>query len=156
MKVLEEVFYEDMEYDTYPVIFLKTIYYFDGNVYRYVIDQATQSMAAESRRKRISHSERGTLAMIEHYNKWNSEISGVKEEYVKKMIFQRVRGIYSTYLSFSTNKKLHCEQLVSFDKSLKIASQVLYDYAETNSKLILAMRKTNYLLYGLLTRINKQ
>ena len=149
IKVLEGVFYEDMEFVTYPIVYCESIYISDAIVYQYLIDQANQSVSLSNHRNRIGDSITGVYSMIAHYNNWQNSITHVKRNYVIKRINERIKGIYRLILSFPDNIEKHKLYLIDFDSQIKSRSSIIYSVSG-HDPIISILRKTKFHAYIIL------
>ena len=155
IKVLERVFYEDMEFVTYPLVFADSVYISDTVVYQYLIDQANQSISLSNHRNRVGDSIKGVHAMIAHYNEWEKSISPEKNRYVINRINERVKGIYRLIISFPKDISKHKKDLLAFDLQLRNDSKIIYQ--ESSRDLIIrALRISSFLAYRPLNLILKR
>ena len=146
IKVLERVFYEDMEFVTYPMVFAESVYISDTVVYQYLIDQANQSISLSNHRNRVGDSIKGVHAMIAHYNEWEKGLSPEKSRYLINRINERVKGIYRLLISFPKDVNKHKEDLLAFDLQLRNDSGIIY-HESSRDLIIKALRLSNFLAY---------
>ena len=113
-KLSEKTFYVDMEYNTYYLPFIKTISYYDLDIYRYFIGRSQQSTSLKSFVKNIEHHERVIKNMLEYTN--NSTMSDVKKKYVyEKLALPMIKVHYNLLTDITKNKR----DFIRFDKIIQ-------------------------------------
>lgn len=142
----EKCFYEDLEYDVYPVLYVSTVLFLDIPVYVYRIGLPTQSINIENviRNKKMADTINENLMIF--YNNLPKDISENRKQYFARIISGMLNRNSSIFLKMPYGKKSK-NGLAYYFKHMKEVSKELYDY-ET-SKAVSLMRKDNWLLYSL-------
>lgn len=130
IRVSEKVFYEDNEYDMYPMLFVKTIFLSCCNVYRYVVDQANQSVSMNNLLKRIDQQKLIFNNLVTFYvdAERRDTLNEQYKQYCSKIICNVAVTIYSVIFSkqdYSIQDKAY---LISLDKELRKKVPLAYCY----------------------------
>ncbi|MFV0239333.1 MAG: glycosyltransferase family 2 protein [Lacrimispora sphenoides] len=144
-KIDEHCYYVDMEYITFPIPFIKTVGAVPDFVYMYRIGQPTQSVSMENMRKRCMQHERVLEHLLQYFDKFNeNEYKFCMAEIAARVVTSQ----YKIYLSFGKDHK---------DKLIKMENTIRYKYPEIfhsiRNPAIRILRRSNYLLYGLISRM---
>ena len=103
-KLSEKTFYVDMEYNTFYLPSIKTIVYYDLDIYRYFIGRSQQSTSLKSFVKNIDQHEKVINNMLDFTNK--SNMSDLKKKYVyEKLVLPMVIVHYNLLIDVTRNKK---------------------------------------------------
>lgn len=152
VKVSEKIFYEDNEYCLFPMAFVNKVYLSDCNVYRYVIDQANQSVSSENRKKRIDHQIMVMENILIHYKKlFLNNSSEVTKDYAYRVIGRHVYSIFETYMLFNDNALKRRIELKNIDQKIKRECRDVYLEANIYP-VVKMMRLSNYFLYRIIRR----
>ena len=119
----EGISYTDMEWVYFPMTNVKSVYYYDTIIYRYLIGRDGQTADYENRIKRISHIEKGLFNQLEFLK--NIETSNMAYPYLNFRLQERIKAIYMMSLTNKTNYDLK-----AFDSKLAVYPSY-YDYADT-------------------------
>jgi glycosyltransferase involved in cell wall biosynthesis len=152
VKVTEGVFYEDNEYCLYPIAFVKNIFVSGFDVYRYVINQANQSISIKNRQKKINHNYMVINNMLKHYAVMLE--NGLNDKYINyaiRAISRQVYGVFEVYFTYTDDVRDRKRQLRQFDNEIKVKYYEVYNDANYY-KAIRILRKTNYTLFAILGR----
>lgn len=150
IKFTEKVFYEDLEYVTYPIMYMSSVYVSEFNVYQYLIDQKSQSVSNESHKKNIAHSIIGIRNMSKKYEMVKKELSEQKKLYFKEMIANRIVGVYKIYLTFNEECKARWLELKRFDEELLSISKEIYEYSYSK-RVVKVLRQKSYFWFRLVS-----
>lgn len=157
IEVTEKCFYEDWQYDLYPVPYLNTVTVLDYPVYWYLIGQKTQSVDAANALKNVEMSYKVFCDMVVFYEKHKSEYDENLDTYMRKSIGVFLRSIYNIYLRNYRQKNSY-SMFKSMDQKIKSASLDFYSYVGTDYLYIKLMRKggkITFLLLGTMMGIYK-
>lgn len=111
----EGVSYSDEDWTFSPVNTAERVCLIQEPVYRYLIGREGQTVAAETRRKRVSHVVKVAENMIEAYNHLVPRNDSVKR-YLDYRLYALIEFIYKTYLLSNGNVDL--SPLSTFDQFL--------------------------------------
>lgn len=140
----EKCFYEDAEYDIYPVIHLHSIIYYDYPVYIYRIGSLMQSVNPINavKNKKMLNIIVGNL--VNFFNNLPNGLSKKKKDYIKIQISNVIKNMYGIYLKMPIGEEAFGE-MNNFDQWLKSQSDILY--ASTNTLSVRMLRLKLYPLY---------
>lgn len=124
----EEVSYSDEDWTFSPVNTAERVCLIQEPVYRYLIGREGQTIAVETRRKRVSHVVKVTENMVEAYNHLVPRSDTVKR-YLDYRLYALIEFIYKTYLLSGGSADLSV--LSAFDKFLCQNRKDAYQYAGT-------------------------
>lgn len=129
IRVREKCFYEDTEYDIYPIRYVKTVCIYKDPVCVYCTGIQTQSVnPAQTLKNRRMH--RLIVKDCMEYYKQNAEqLSFEKRRYVSRVILKRIRSHYMIYLkSRITARQL--QEMRHWDQELKRESVYFYHLSQ--------------------------
>ena len=138
----EHCFYVDAEYITFPMPFVRTVFFYRGFLYQYRLGRSGQSMDIRSmQRNRMQHM-RVLNSLLDFYSGLG-ELPPSQMRYIERCIAQVVENQFQIYISMGLQAGIRAE-LADFDRRLK------KDYpaigAATEKKSITLLRATNYLI----------
>lgn len=140
----ENCFYVDLEYNVFPIPYLKTISYFEKVVYRYRLGREGQSVSMESFIKNIHMLKKVIIALIVFYNKNLKTLNEVVKIQIKKLIIFQIWMYTKVYLSMPYSKE-NKKQYVEFEYELKNLNK---DFSEiSHGKRQWLLRKSKYTLF---------
>lgn len=122
----EGVSYTDMEWVFHPMSKVNTVYYYNKQIYRYLVGREGQTVDDNVRLKRLSHVEQGLWTQLKVFD--NIDKTVYSYEYLQHMIDKRTKHIYLSGM----NKKANFN-LVAFDNKLRKEFPNTYNKAETYS-----------------------
>lgn len=136
----EHCYYVDCEYITYPIPYVKSVYYYHKFIYMYRLGRNGQSMDIKSMQKnRLQH--RRVLDSLLVFYKNLENIPQGSRRYIENCIGQVVENQFQIYISMGTDKTIQ-QELREWDTSLK--KQYPQVYRAVYKKSITLLRKTNY------------
>lgn len=144
-KIDENCYYVDMEYITFPIPFIKGIVAIPDYVYMYRIGQSNQSVSMENMKKRCIQHERVLEHLLQYANKFN------ENEYKFCMAGIAARVVTSQYKIYLSFGKSHKRKLIEMDYNIRYRYPEVYGLIKNPAILIL--RKSNYFLYGLISKV---
>lgn len=118
----EKIFYEDHEYTTIPCSYATSIYPIDILLYQYMVGNAEQSVSAANRLKRMSHVEKVTEDLIQHYNS-HIDFSDAAKEFIYKKTEGVILSYYVTGSIMNPNKsegRISCIRYNDMIKKLNV------------------------------------
>lgn len=143
IKVKEGIFYEDNEYCLYPMVFVKNIFISKFNVYRYLVDQANQSVSKLNSIKRIDNRFVMIDSLISHFDIVKNLKNDFLIDYFSRAIARQIYGIFEIYFSMDKYNKVEKKKLKSFDKRMKTLCKEAYNCAQ-KYKMIKVLRLIDY------------
>lgn len=151
IKMSEKTFYEDNEFVLYPIAYVKSILLSSYNVYRYRIDQNTQSIDIENVRKRINQLTSIIVKITKWYDSIKQSMNAENRQYVIRAISCQIYIISMVYLSFKEDINKHGLDLHAFLKTIKDESIEIYRYSYGRYKLVRVVTGCRGVLYNLLS-----
>lgn len=128
LKLLEKMFYVDMQYNVIPISQLCTFKFFKLDIYRYFIGRPDQSMNLQNFVKNRTNHETVMKFLIEYYLTNKNNFSKNQDSYIKQILFYMLTTHYYIYCVYArTNKKALYKEITAFDKYLKNKSSELHN-----------------------------
>lgn len=143
-KIDEHCFYVDVEYITYPVLNVESVYYTDICLYMYRLGRNGQSVDIKSMQKNRSQHMKVYHSLTTFYKM--AVKKGVEpntREYIEKCIAQVMENQFQIYISLGLQKGIK-KELQEWDFKLKKKYPRIYK--STEKKSIALLRITNYYL----------
>lgn len=138
----EKCFYVDCEYITYPIPYVKTVYFYNRYIYMYRLGRNGQSMDIKSmQRNRAQHMR--VLESLLHFYDTMGEVSESTRKYIERCIAQVVENQFQIYISMGLQKGIY-DEMKTWDAGLR--KTYLEIYKATTKKSIWLLRKTNYII----------
>lgn len=130
IKVQENCFYEDTEYDLYPIPYVDTVVFLEEPVYVYRIGSPTQSVNIANAVKNIDMHYKIVENLVRFYGALDRNISKEKYFYITKFVVSRIQSQYGIYLKIKFGKEAK-KGIMDFDEKLKGLSLDLYEKSMT-------------------------
>lgn len=130
IKMQEKCYYEDSEYDLYPIPYIDTIVFYKEPVYVYRIGSPTQSVNMSNAVKNLDMHYKILKNMINFYSNLGRDISEEKRDYMIRFVVSRIQSQYGIYLKIKFGKDAQ-KGMLEFDSKLKELSRELYDKSMT-------------------------
>ena len=124
----EGVYYSDQEWDTIPMLSVKTTAYFPKSVYKYFIGRSDQSCNEDVKVKNFAMHFPVAIKILNEYVKRRFNAPAANLTLVSNQIRSHIRFFYRVYL-LELNHLLSYSDLIEYDKALKFADSELYSYA---------------------------
>lgn len=141
-KIDEHCFYVDIEYITYPVLGVESVYYANICLYMYRLGRNGQSVDIKSMQKNRTQHMRVFHSLTDFYKMAVKKgIAPNTRKYIEKCIAQVVENQFQIYISLGMQKGIK-EELREWDCKLK--RQYPNIYKSTEKKSITLLRFTNY------------
>lgn len=153
IKIDENCFYVDLEYNTFPMPYIKTISYFDKPVYRYRLGSPTQSVSMASYIRNIAMHKKVILALISFFNIYEKNASDVEKSLLKKLIKEIIAIHLNIHLS-RDDQSISKKDFLNFEND--IGRLNAYFLNNTDGKKLKLLRATKYTVFNLLSFINKK
>lgn len=148
----ENCFYVDLEYNVFPMPYIKTISYFELPIYRYRLGSPTQSVSMSSYIKNIKMHEKVLFALIHFYNSYQN-ISKVQKNLLEDLISSVVTTQANIFLARNDVNQAK-QEFIDFEKKLENANNI-FARKSIGSKLRI-VRGSKYLLFSLISLIYKR
>lgn len=149
----ENCFYVDLEYNTFPMPYIRTISYFELPIYRYRLGSLTQSVSMSSYIKNIKMHKKVTLALINFFNGYEKKATKIEKELLKNLIKEIISLHLNIHLSREDVSNAKKEFLL-FEDEVKSISD--YFSNNTNGKKLKLLRASKYTLFSLLSILNRK
>lgn len=149
----ENCFYVDLEYNTFPMPYIKTASYFDKPVYRYRLGSPTQSVSMASYIKNIKMHETVIFALIGFYQSYRKSATNIERKLLENLIHAVVTTHSNIFLSKEDAKASKAEFLL-FEENLANRDKQFVE--KCAGKKLNILRKTNYLTFGLMSFLNRK
>ena len=121
----EKTFYVDMEFILLPFLEMKSMVYFDYDIYRYFIGRPEQSINIQSYVRNRSHHEKVLKRLLEFYDKIPKTSN--RKKYIFGIICQMVNTHYIIYCKAKLNSNKDINEIREFDKYLKKHNYDIYE-----------------------------
>lgn len=139
----EHHFYVDNEFVLYPLVYVKTVIYYDLAVYQYLVGREGQSVSIEKRRENLIQYLEVADFLKAHYYRNKEGMSWERKVFFERKIAYFISGVYSVFMSYQSDEKKW--ELMEFDKYLKSDKEL---YAANRNLCIRILRCSNFKLYG--------
>ena len=145
----EHVSYDDIEYDTMPIAYVRTVLPIDRYLYQYRLGREGQSVDesvfARKHKDRRTVVERTLRFCAEHKDEFSSNVY----EHIKEENRYRVVRQYDIYYGICKRSREIKKEIISFANTVKEIDPVLYD--ETRSRRVDLLFQSKGLLYPFIT-----
>lgn len=128
LELFENTFYVDMQYNIYPIPYVKTVRYLKEPMYRYFIGRPAQSMSQENLTRNFRNHEKVLRFVLSYYAKHAHNTSKVKKEYLKYIASCMCFTFFNTVCIKLKDKKTSYKVIREFDNFLKETDLELYNY----------------------------
>ena len=149
-KIAEHCFYVDVEYDLFPLPYVKRYACLDFPVYQYLQGTITQSMSRESLIRRRDQYQRVTRRITRFYEAVKSRVS----DHMRRIILDKVhRSMLYQYDIFMNMPPGEAKpEVLRFDRWIKNNSTEVYEGPNLKlMKLVRFHRKTGFVFYTPIT-----
>lgn len=136
----EHCFYVDSEYITYPMPYVKEVYFYHRFIYMYRLGRDGQSMDIRSMQKNRAQHQRVLRSLLDFYDSLG-DIPGENRRYIERCIAQIVENQFQIYISLGLEKGIF-EELRALDLDLSAKHPGIYQ--TVSKKSITLLRKTGY------------
>lgn len=127
LKMLENTFYVDMQYNVVPITKVETFVYYHLDIYRYFIGRKEQSMNMDNFVRNQEHHKKMIKWLIEYYTGISKTLSANKREYIEIILTYTLNTHYSIYCEYDKNHERAYREIVDFDNYLLKTNKILYD-----------------------------
>lgn len=132
----EGIFYTDNEWKFKPMVTVKSAYYWEKSIYRYILDREGQSVDDNVKIKHIEDDILVTVRIIKDFNDMIAMNPDMKMVY-QYIVYRRILSIYKVNLV--KRGLLDNQYLLKFDRELKTLTPDLYEMVSKKkiSKILL-------------------
>lgn len=127
LKLLENTFYVDMQYNVVPITSVQTFVYYHLDIYRYFIGRKEQSMNMDNFVRNQNDHKKMIKWLIEYYTSISGKLSPNKREYIEMILTYTLNTHYSIYCEYDKNHKRAYTEILDFDKYLLQTNKALYE-----------------------------
>lgn len=141
----EKTFYVDMEYNIFPLPYIKSMIYLDYDIYRYFIGRPEQSISQGGFVNHRKDHEKVLKKLLDFYNKEN--LTNNRKELIKKILLLTLDSHYIIYCNTPISKDLRKEmkkEIREFTAYLKNNNDELYNSIQNKFLFIKLHIKTNF------------
>lgn len=151
IRIGEHCFYTDVEYISFPIIYVNDVNFLDYSVYQYRIGLEGQSVSDEGFRKHYKDHLRVVDRILEFYtmNK-EKDLSKEKSTFLFNILKALINTQYGIFFKLDNTKQTKRE-LIDFDTKLKQAHPMLYESAK--GKRVALLRKLNFKMFGFIKNL---
>lgn len=146
----EHCFYVDSEYDLFPLLYVKTAYYFDEPIYCYRLGLNDQSISPQSRMKNIRNAKTVADRLLDMYkNTYSTDIPKQKRNYILEAVAEQCNWYIESLMMFPPQKK-YLKTIKDFDQNVAHESKMVFDKMVAlgkASRTIKLLRKSSYIAY---------
>lgn len=118
IRVREKVYYEDNEYNLYPLPYIHTITVFDYPIYQYLVAQSNQSVTNTNLFKNRHMFYTVVQDCIAHYEKYQSALPESVRSLIKNTVLDLIRSQYNNYLHGASDPSAFAE-LKKFNRDFR-------------------------------------
>lgn len=148
----ENCFYVDTEYDLFPIPYITTLLYFNMPIYCYRLGLDGQSVSPESRKKNIRHGLLVAQSLLKNYVDQDNSIPEKQKNYIAFGIADHCVWHIRSMLLFNCSIKQQ-KKIKSFDNMIKSTSLEIYKKMEAlgkDSRIMKLLRRSNYMSYWII------
>ncbi|MBB5183351.1 glycosyltransferase family 2 protein [Catenisphaera adipataccumulans] len=148
--VLDNGFYTDVEYLLLPVQYLKTLIYYDLNIYVYRVGRNGQSVSLESLQKHIDMHDLVFKRLLNEYERIKNNLSNEKRNFILKRLTDMAYYQLRTLMSFEMTDN-NIQTIKDFVNYIKNNSPEINERFSQIKKVKLLL-KSNYHLIGFVSK----
>lgn len=152
----ENCFYVDMEYDLYPIKYIKTVYCLDYAVYYYLLGNQEQSVSKKNMIKRRKQREKVIKSLIKDYNNSYNMLEKNKSDYIAMKIKCLIYTHYKMYMYLESG--ISYNEIINFDNWLFANAREDIYFGLSSSmvmNLIRGQRKVSFKYYKFILKLLK-
>lgn len=150
IRLTEKCYYDDFQYDMYPVPWLKSIVYKPYPVYMYLVGQKNQSVSAAASLKNMAMYLKVLADSVDFYRSVETEADSAAGEYMKESLCFFTRSVYNIFLRNGSGKEIR-NGMLEADRKIRDISPELYREVGERNRYIQMLRGGNGLSYALLS-----
>lgn len=116
LKLFEKCFYVDVQYALFVYKYVRSVIYYDNNVYQYFIGRPEQSVSTNGYRSHYQDFSRVMFSCASYIKQNVFDLNSNKDKWLYNSLLQKIRSnyLYARYLDFETGKnalKLFTDQI---------------------------------------------
>ena len=152
IRIGEHCFYTDIEYISFPIVYVNDVNFLDYSIYQYRIGLEGQSVSDEGFRKHYKDHLRVVDRILEFYtiNKENG-LSKEKSTFLFNILKALINTQYGIFFKLDNTEQTKHE-LIAFDTKLKQTNSMLYESAK--GKRVVLLRKLKFKMFGLIKNLS--
>ena len=152
IRIGEHCFYTDIEYISFPIVYVNDVNFLDYSIYQYRIGLEGQSVSDEGFRKHYKDHLRVVNRILEFYtiNKENG-LSKEKATFLFNILKALINTQYGIFFKLDNTEQTKHE-LIAFDTKLKQTNSMLYESAK--GKRVVLLRKLKFKMFGLIKNLS--
>ena len=152
IRIGEHCFYTDIEYISFPIVYVNDVNFLDYSIYQYRIGLEGQSVSDEGFRKHYKDHLRVVDRILEFYtiNKENG-LSKEKATFLFNILKALINTQYGIFFKLDNTEQTKHE-LIAFDTKLKQTNSMLYESAK--GKRVVLLRKLKFKMFGLIKNLS--
>ena len=152
IRIGEHCFYTDIEYISFPIVYVNDVNFLDYSIYQYRIGLEGQSVSDEGFRKHYKDHLRVVDRILEFYtiNKENG-LSKEKATFLFNILKSLINTQYGIFFKLDNTEQTKHE-LIAFDTKLKQTNSMLYESAK--GKRVVLLRKLKFKMFGLIKNLS--
>ena len=152
IRIGEHCFYTDIEYISFPIVYVNDVNFLDYSIYQYRIGLEGQSVSDEGFRKHYKDHLRVVDRILEFYtiNKENG-LSKEKATFLFNILKALINTQYGIFFKLDNTEQTKHE-LIAFDTKLKQTNSMLYESAKV--KRVVLLRKLKFKMFGLIKNLS--
>lgn len=145
IKISEHCFYVDAEYIFFPVPYIKTVIFYEPDIYMYRLGLPGQSIDIKKMQKNMSNHTHVLERMLEYYSQTDRQyLPEGTIRYMQDSIGKIVASQVKIYISFPLGNGMR-KKLMDMDHKLKKEYPEIYH--SISNKSVWMLRRTGYLLF---------
>ena len=151
IRIGEHCFYTDIEYISFPIVYVKDVNFLDYSIYQYRIGLEGQSVSDEGFRRHYKDHLRVIDRILEFYTIHKEKnLSKEKATFLFNILKALINTQYGIFFKLDITEQTKRE-LIDFDTKLKQINPMLYESAQ--GKRIVLLRKLNFKMFGLIKNL---
>lgn len=147
----ENCFYVDLEYNTFPMPYIKKVSYFEKPIYQYRLGSLTQSVSIDNYIRNVDMHQRVIFALIRFYNAYKN-ITRVEKKLLENLIYE-VISIHANIFLSKKNASDSKKEFIIFEDQVKNLNNLFIE--NTKGKKLKILRLSNYWTFNLISFITK-
>lgn len=150
IRIREKCYYDDTEYNIFPIPYVNTVYATEEPIYYYRIGTQEQSINPKKAFQNRKMHQRIVEDCLQFYDENKKQLTKSKREYIKRIIYKRVRTQYMIYIKNDVTEN-NCGELMEWDLRLMQISPDFYQNTNTFPiKFLRSKKKSAYSILHIL------
>lgn len=122
----EGISYTDMEWVFSPIAYVNNIFYYDLNIYNYLVGREGQTVSLQAYEKNISHLIKVANALLKSYKELANNLRSENKEYLYITLKRHIKSIYKKALILFY-PRIPENVIIDYDKMLMSHNSQLYE-----------------------------